>query len=64
MADLKWVGEPAKVEEHKKLGVTPPRANMGSINEGVVLEMNDRSADVSSELFRSQRAGIQFHSSR
>ena len=41
MADVKWVGEPAKDEEYKKLGVTPPRANMGSINEGVVLEMND-----------------------
>src|SRR5580700_508259 len=41
MADVKWVGEPAKEEEYKKLGVTPPRANMGSINEGVVLEMND-----------------------
>jgi CubicO group peptidase (beta-lactamase class C family) len=41
MADVAWVGEPAKEEEYKKLGVTPPRANMGSINEGVVLEMND-----------------------
>jgi CubicO group peptidase (beta-lactamase class C family) len=41
MADVKWVGEPAAAEEYKKLGVTPPRANMGSINEAVVLEMND-----------------------
>ncbi len=41
MADVVWTGEPAKDEEYKKLGVTPPRANMGSINEGVVLEMND-----------------------
>jgi CubicO group peptidase (beta-lactamase class C family) len=41
MADVEWVGEPAKPEEYQKLGVTPPRANMGSINEGVVLEMND-----------------------
>lgn len=41
MADVSWVGEPAKEEEYRKLGVTPPRANMGSINEGVVLEMND-----------------------
>jgi CubicO group peptidase (beta-lactamase class C family) len=41
MADVIWVGEPAKEEEYRKLGVTPPRANMGSINEAVVLEMND-----------------------
>lgn len=41
MADVVWTGEPAKDEEYKKIGVTPPRANMGSINEGVVLEMND-----------------------
>jgi CubicO group peptidase (beta-lactamase class C family) len=41
MADVAWVGEPAKEEEYRKLGVTPPRANMGSINEAVVLEMND-----------------------
>jgi CubicO group peptidase (beta-lactamase class C family) len=41
MADVVWVGAPAKAEEYKKLGVTPPRANMGSINERVVLEMND-----------------------
>ena len=27
MADVKWVGEPAKDEEYQKLGVTPPRAN-------------------------------------
>src|SRR4029077_5937718 len=25
MADVKWVGEPAKDEEYKKLGITPPR---------------------------------------
>lgn len=41
MADVSWVGEPAAAEEYKKLGVTPPRANMGSISEAVVLEMND-----------------------
>jgi CubicO group peptidase (beta-lactamase class C family) len=41
MADVAWVGEPAKPEEYRKLGVTPPRANMGSISEAVVLEMND-----------------------
>jgi CubicO group peptidase (beta-lactamase class C family) len=41
MADVAWVGEPAKAEEYRKLGVTPPRANMGSISEAVVLEMND-----------------------
>jgi len=41
MADVKWVGEPAKDEEYRKLGITPPRANMGSITESVVLEMND-----------------------
>jgi CubicO group peptidase (beta-lactamase class C family) len=41
MADVAWVGEPARPEEYQKLGVTPPRANMGSISEAVVLEMND-----------------------
>ena len=41
MADVKWVGEPAKEEEYRKLGVTPPRANLESINEDVVLEMNE-----------------------
>ena len=41
MADVKWVGEPAKDEEYQKLGVTPPRANLGSITEDAVLEMND-----------------------
>jgi len=41
MADVSWVGEPAAAEEYRKLGVTPPRANMGSISEAVVLEMND-----------------------
>jgi CubicO group peptidase (beta-lactamase class C family) len=41
IADLVWVGEPAKDEEYRKLGVTPPRAGVSSINEGVVLEFND-----------------------
>lgn len=41
MADVKWVGEPAKEEEYRKLGVTPPRANLESISEDAVLEMND-----------------------
>jgi CubicO group peptidase (beta-lactamase class C family) len=41
MADVKWVGEPAKEEEYRKLGVTPPRANLESITEDAVLEMND-----------------------
>ncbi len=41
MADVKWVGEAAKDEEYRKLGVTPPRANLGSITEDAVLEMND-----------------------
>lgn len=41
MADVKWVGEPAKDEEYQKLGVTPPRASLASITEDAVLEMND-----------------------
>ena len=41
MADVKWVGEPAKDEEYQKLGITPPRASLGSITEDAVLEMND-----------------------
>jgi CubicO group peptidase (beta-lactamase class C family) len=41
MADVKWVGEPAREEEYRKLGVTPPRANLESISEDAVLEMND-----------------------
>ena len=41
MADVKWVGEPAKDEEYQKLGITPPRAGLGSITEDAVLEMNE-----------------------
>lgn len=41
MADVKWVGAPATDEEYRKLGVTPPRANLESITEAAVLEMND-----------------------
>jgi CubicO group peptidase (beta-lactamase class C family) len=40
MADVVWVGEPAKDEEYRKLGITPPRANLDSITEDAVLEMN------------------------
>jgi hypothetical protein len=40
MADVKWVGEPAKEQEYLKLGVTAPRAKLDSINEDVVLGMN------------------------
>jgi len=40
MADVEWVGEPAKDEEYRKLGITPPRANLDSITEDAVLEMN------------------------
>jgi CubicO group peptidase (beta-lactamase class C family) len=36
-----WVGQPAADEEYKKLGVTPPRAGLGSINEDAVLEFNE-----------------------
>jgi CubicO group peptidase (beta-lactamase class C family) len=41
MADVKWVGEPAKDEEYQKLGITPPRAALGSITEDGISEMND-----------------------
>jgi len=41
IADLKWVGEPARDEEYKKLGVTPPRAGLSTINESAVLDFND-----------------------
>ena len=41
MADVKWVGEPAKDQEYQKLGITPPRAALGSITEDAILEMND-----------------------
>ena len=41
MADVKWVGEPAKDEEYRKLGIAPPRAGLGSITEDAVLEMNE-----------------------
>jgi len=40
VANLTWVGQPAPDEEYKKLGVTPPRAGLGSINEDAVLEFN------------------------
>jgi CubicO group peptidase (beta-lactamase class C family) len=41
IADLSWVGQPASDEDYKKLGVTPPRAGLGSINESAVLEFNE-----------------------
>jgi CubicO group peptidase (beta-lactamase class C family) len=41
MADVRWVGEPAKDEEYQKLAITPPRAALGSITESAILEMND-----------------------
>jgi CubicO group peptidase (beta-lactamase class C family) len=41
MADIKWMGEPATAEEYVKLGVTPPRVAMSSINESMILEFNE-----------------------
>lgn len=41
MADIVWVGEPARAEEYEKLGVTPPRVAMSSINESMILEFNE-----------------------
>ncbi len=41
VADVVWVGEPAKPEEYQKLGVTPPRISMGAINEAAIVEFND-----------------------
>ena len=41
MADILWMGEPARAEEYEKLGVTPPRVAMSSINESMILEFND-----------------------
>ena len=41
MADIQWVGEPARQEEYEKLGVTPPRVAMSSINESMILEFNE-----------------------
>jgi CubicO group peptidase (beta-lactamase class C family) len=41
MADIKWMGEPAAAEEYVKLGVTPPRVAMSSINESMILEFNE-----------------------
>lgn len=41
VADLVWVGEPAREEEYKKLGVTPPRAGVSTINESAILDFND-----------------------
>jgi CubicO group peptidase (beta-lactamase class C family) len=41
IADLVWVGEPAKDEDYKKIGVTPPRAAMASIDESMILEFNE-----------------------
>jgi CubicO group peptidase (beta-lactamase class C family) len=40
-ADLVWTGEPAKDEDYRKLGVTPPRAGMATIDEGAILDFND-----------------------
>lgn len=41
VADVIWVGEPARAEEYEKLGVTPPRVAMASINESMILEFNE-----------------------
>jgi CubicO group peptidase (beta-lactamase class C family) len=41
VADVVWVGEPASAEEYMKLGVTPPRVSMGSINEAAIVEFNE-----------------------
>ena len=41
MANVIWVGEPATEDEYRKLGVTPPRANLESITEEAMLEMNE-----------------------
>jgi CubicO group peptidase (beta-lactamase class C family) len=41
MAEILWVGEPARPEEYEKLGVTPPRVAMSSINESMILEFNE-----------------------
>jgi CubicO group peptidase (beta-lactamase class C family) len=41
VADVVWVGEPAKAEEYQKLGVTPPRVSMGAINEAAIVEFNE-----------------------
>ena len=41
MADIAWVGEPARDEEYQKLGVTPPRVAMASLNEAMILEFNE-----------------------
>jgi len=35
MADVKWVGEPAKDAEYQKLGVTPPRARKSQNSSGL-----------------------------
>jgi CubicO group peptidase (beta-lactamase class C family) len=42
MADIKWVGEPARAEEYEKLGVTPPRVAMASLDESMILEFNEQ----------------------
>ena len=41
VADILWMGEPARAEEYEKLGVTPPRVAMSSINESMILEFNE-----------------------
>ena len=41
VADVIWVGEAARAEEYEKLGVTPPRVAMASINESMILEFNE-----------------------
>jgi CubicO group peptidase (beta-lactamase class C family) len=41
VADVVWVGEPARDEEYTKLGVTPPRVAMASLNESMILEFNE-----------------------
>jgi CubicO group peptidase (beta-lactamase class C family) len=40
-ADLVWTGAPASEEDYRKLGVTPPRAGMATIDENAILDFND-----------------------
>ncbi len=41
VADVVWVGEPAREEEYRKLGVAPPRVAMAALNEAMILEFNE-----------------------
>ncbi|HZO80418.1 MAG TPA: serine hydrolase domain-containing protein [Candidatus Binataceae bacterium] len=41
VAEVAWVGEPAREEDYRQLGIAPPRVAMAALNEAMILEFNE-----------------------